>query len=283
MPARLSSHAADLAQRERNELIGRIASGLAHELNGPIGIALGFTELAKELLEKTGRSGLDPVGVSTLKEYLALIEGAGVRGRTLARRISAFSRMVPGAIGGFDLAEALDEAAYLANPAVKGAGIEVVRVRGASGAAPVRGDRALCVQTFVRIFLSSPEALPGGGSVLWDATPDLPKDKSVVKFVLGAEPWGTARSAAWSVPGDIVEAFARQGGSIGPAVSRWVGVRSVGDPPAAPAWELPGWLPAADAAAEDASPDAGNGTVTATAASERPVRGHAGGRRGAGK
>ena len=283
MPARLSSHAADLAQRERNELIGRISSGLAHDLNGPIGIALGFTELAKELLEKTGQSGLGPDGVSRLKEYLALIEGAGVRGRALARRISAFSNMAPGGIGGFDLAEALDEAAYLANPAVKGAGIEVVRVRGASGAAPVRGDRALCVQTFVRIFLSSPEALPGGGSVLWDAAPALPGDKCVVKFVLGAEPWGTAQSAAWPVPGDIVEAFARQGGSIGPAVSRRVGVQSMGHPAAAPAWELPGWLPAADAAAEDVAPDSGNGTVTASAASGRPVRRHAGARRVAGK
>ena len=33
------------------ELIGRISSGLAHELNGPIGIAMGFSELAKEAID----------------------------------------------------------------------------------------------------------------------------------------------------------------------------------------------------------------------------------------
>lgn len=36
------------AAAHKFELIGRISSGLAHDLNGPIGIALGFSELAKK-------------------------------------------------------------------------------------------------------------------------------------------------------------------------------------------------------------------------------------------
>ena len=36
------------------ELIGRIPFGLVHELNGPIGIAMGFSELAKEAIDGAG-------------------------------------------------------------------------------------------------------------------------------------------------------------------------------------------------------------------------------------
>ncbi len=38
------------ATAHKFELIGRIFSGLAHELNGPIGIAMGLSELAKEAI-----------------------------------------------------------------------------------------------------------------------------------------------------------------------------------------------------------------------------------------
>jgi len=39
------------AAAHKFELIGRISSGLAHELNGPIGIAM---ELAKEAIDDSG-------------------------------------------------------------------------------------------------------------------------------------------------------------------------------------------------------------------------------------
>jgi signal transduction histidine kinase len=39
------------AAAQKFELIGRVSSGLAHELNGPIGIAMGFSELAKEAID----------------------------------------------------------------------------------------------------------------------------------------------------------------------------------------------------------------------------------------
>jgi signal transduction histidine kinase len=38
------------SRNDKFEMIGRISAGLAHELNDPIGIALGFTELAKQSL-----------------------------------------------------------------------------------------------------------------------------------------------------------------------------------------------------------------------------------------
>jgi signal transduction histidine kinase len=46
------------ASAHKFELIGRISSGLAHELNGPIGIAVGFSELAKEAIDAAERPEL---------------------------------------------------------------------------------------------------------------------------------------------------------------------------------------------------------------------------------
>ena len=271
---------AKTGQDERYELIGRIASGLAHELNGPVGIALGFTELSKELLESSGDGFLQPASLAKLKEYLNLTESANLRARSLARRISMFAKLQPGTTSDFDLAEALDEAAALASPAVKVAQIEVKRRPGPSGPAFVTGDRAACITAFVRMFLISPQTLAGGGTVLWDAAPGEPGTGAQARFVLIAEPWGTAPSAAWPLPDSVAETFASQQGTVGPAVSRKAESRHGGDPPGAPAWELPGSLPAAAAPAALAGP----GHDAALTLEPKTPTVHAGtGRRAAGK
>ncbi len=273
-PARAAS------QDERYELIGRIASGLAHELNGPVGIALGFTELSKELLDNSGDGFLQPASLATLKEYLNLTQSANLRARTLARRISMFARLEPGTTSEFDLAEAMDEAAALTSPAVKVAQIELKRRSGLSGPAFVTGDRAVCITAFARMFLSSPKALAGGGTVLWDAAPGQPATGEHASFILIAEPWGTAPSAAWPLPDPVAEAFRNQEGSIGPAVSRKAETRHGGDPPGGPAWEIPGSLPAAAAPAALA----GSGPDAALNLEPKTPAAHArAGRRAAGK
>jgi len=42
------SRYAESAISDRTGLVGRVAAGLAHDLNGPIGVVLGFTQLARE-------------------------------------------------------------------------------------------------------------------------------------------------------------------------------------------------------------------------------------------
>lgn len=224
-------------------LIGRIASGLAHELNGPIGIALGFSELARESLAKTGESGLDAEGVKKVDEYLGLVENAGIRARSLARQIWNFAKAEPGTTSNFDLVEALQDVAALAAPAVKVGQVEVSQRGEATSSTPVRGDQPLFTYALVRLLLDSVQALPQGGSVYWEIGGIT---DGMQQFTLAAEPWGDVPSAEWPVQESTKDAFRRQGGSVGDAAERMVEGSQENPTPSSPGWYVQASLPVAD-------------------------------------
>ena len=207
------AHAGGL-QAEKYQLIGHISAGLAHELNGPIGISLGFTELARELIDAAGDGGgLSPEAVAKLSEYLGLVESAGLRARQLSRQIWSFAKAEFGAVEDFDLEEAISDAAALAGPALKVAQIEVARRSAEPAPAMCHGDRAMCVVAFVRIFLAAQNALPSGGSVFWD----VQARSRGAAFALTAEPWGDSPPRDWEVADWVREIFKDQRGSVEPA------------------------------------------------------------------
>ena len=227
---------AEQTLKAKHELIGRIAAGLAHELNGPIGISLGFTELARESLSTTDVRGADARTTAKVNEYLGLIESSMKRARELARGIWNFAKAEPGTIEDFDLAEALRQAAMLSGPAVKVGSLEIVP-RGDAPEVMVHGDRATAVQGLVQVMLASMEALPAGGSVFWEV-------KAGGEFSLTAEPWGDVPSEEWPVSESAVALFESQDGSLGPA--RSISVSGQGGVKATyPAWFVTGKLPAA--------------------------------------
>ena len=237
-----SSSMSKNADTERFFLIGRIASGLAHELNGPIGIALGFSELARESLAKAGDSGLDAEGIKKVNEYLGLVENAGLRARTLARQIWSFAKAEPGKISDFDLAEAVESAAALAAPAVKVGQIEIGRRGDEPVPSLVTGDPALLAQALVRLFLDSVKSLPQGGNVYWEMNGSADGQQ---QFTLSAEPWGEVSSATWPVDESIKDAFRSQDGSISDSVARPVEASEMSPAPTSPGWYVTASLPKA--------------------------------------
>lgn len=146
----------------RMELVGRVAAGLAHDLNGPIGVMLGFTQLAREKLE-TG----DTSATMGVVEYLRMIESAGENARGLARDMWDFARAAPGEIVEYDFTETLETSARLVAPSLRVAAIEPPAA-GELRAQTVTGDRALWAQALVGVMIDAPTALPGGGSVAWN-------------------------------------------------------------------------------------------------------------------
>ena len=196
---------------ERFALIGRIASGLAHELNGPIGVAIGFTELARETIRSAGDEGIDPASAQKLTEYLGLIEDAGLRARSLTRLMWSFAKARPGATGHFNIVDALAQASTLATPALKAAHIEAQPADSGITAAVVHTDPVLCLESLVALLLASPSALPDGGTVVWEAAE---QPAQTVGFTMRAEPWGEVGSAPWNVPASVRNAFEAQGGAV---------------------------------------------------------------------
>ena len=225
---------------DKFEMIGRVSAGLAHELGGPIGIALGFTELAKESIESSASSGagagIDGQSAAKLVEYLKLIESSTRRARELARNVWDFAKAEPGVVEDHDLGDLVGRAAELSGPAVKLGSLEIIP-RGEVAEVAVRADRTLTLQVLVLLMLSSVDTLPQGGTVYWDVRPV----ESGGEFSLTAEPWGEVPSNEWHVDGQVRSVLESQGGTLNPVTG--VSMKSGGS--SALAWIVSGTLPAA--------------------------------------
>ena len=233
------------AAAHKFELIGRISSGLAHELNGPIGIAMGFSELAKEAIDGTGQPELDSVTTSKVRGYLDMIETASLRARNLSRGIWSFAKAEPGTTANIDMVEVLQSVQLLTAPAVKVAQIDVAQREDASGAGEVisYADAALCQQILVELILASPQSIPGGGLVVWQVAY---LEGGPVQIDLTTEPWNDESTSEWELPEYVRESFKDMGGTITGAVPV-----TVNSPTGEPDQELTGWkviatLPAAN-------------------------------------
>ena len=223
------------AAAHKFELIGRISSGLAHELNGPIGIAMGFSELAKEAIDNTGKPELNSLVTSKVRGYLDMIETASLRARNLSRAISSFAKAESGVTANTDLVKLMQTVQMLTAPSVKAAQVDVAQREDASGASEVisYADAALCQQILVELILASPQSIPGGGLVVWQVA-DL--DDGSVQINLTTEPWNDEPTSEWEVPEYVRESFKDMGGGINSATPI-----PVNSPTGEPEQELTGW------------------------------------------
>ncbi|MGB1748781.1 MAG: hypothetical protein ACPHK0_03255 [Dehalococcoidia bacterium] len=204
------------AAAHKFELIGRISSGLAHELNGPIGIAMGFSELAKEAIDNSDSLELSSADTSKVRGYLDMIESASPRARNLSRGIWNFAKAEPGTTDNIDLIELMYTVQYITAPAVKVAQIDVTRRESNSGISGVESYAysALTQQILVELILASPQSIPGGGLIVWEV--DNSNDGDVT-ITLTAEPWNEEATSEWIAPDYVRESFAEMGGSVSEA------------------------------------------------------------------
>lgn len=231
--------------QDKIALIGRLTAGLTHDLAGPIGIALGFTELAKETLQ-AGHGGIDGQSAQKVSEYLNLIESSARRARELTRYVTDFAKSEPGTVQELDLTALVEHAATLARLGSKGtAAVEYVQ-KGDVKEVPVMADRAIVIHNLVLLMLGSTEALPSGGRVYWEVRPTT--DGTGGEFTLTAEPWDENSSNEWPVGEQVRSVFESQGGTINPVT----GVSMKGGGSSALAWIVSGTLPAVSGALNQA-------------------------------
>ena len=207
---------------ERAALVGKIAAGLAHDLNGPIGIVLGFNDLSKEIIATRDIDrGLSIDQISKISEYLDLVDGAAKRARTLTQEIWEFAKSQPGTTSEFAVEEQLLLAARLAAPALRSFGIETPEQPESSDSGQsgpdtdtpgtlVTADPSLCGQAFVALLLESPTALPAGGQVSWQVSNGGGERSLSIEFE--ARTWENEAGGAWPAPAQANTALRLQGG-----------------------------------------------------------------------
>ncbi len=143
-----------LLQAQKLESVGRLAGGVAHDLNNLLSPILGYSDvLLMDLPETDDR-----------RKYVQYIIQAGVRARDLVRQLLAFGRKQTLVVETVDLNELAAGFAHLLRRTVReDIGIEMI----AAPALPtVRVDTGQIEQVIMNLVVNAQDAMPQGGRIV---------------------------------------------------------------------------------------------------------------------
>lgn len=143
-----------LIQSEKLASIGRLSSGLAHEINNPIGIILGFTQV---LVKKVGAD-------SPLAKPLQSIERESLRCKDIVQNLLDFSRRSTPVLKPVDVNQVLETTCELVYHQVSGGDTRLVKDY-APDLPQIMGDPNQLQQVFTNIVLNGYQSMPDGGEL----------------------------------------------------------------------------------------------------------------------
>jgi CheY-like chemotaxis protein len=151
--ALLKEELSELQQARRLVMIGRMAVGLAHEINNPLAVIQGRIELMQQM---------DLTDVRRSKKQLAVIHEHGLRIARTVSNLQAFADPESTRPERLELAVLIERSLLLAERALRNVRVEcAVSPNGLT----VVGDRAQLEQVFVNLLTNAAEAMRGGGTV----------------------------------------------------------------------------------------------------------------------
>ncbi len=152
---------AQLIQTEKLAALGRLAAGIAHEVNNPLQPVLNCLEDAIEDLEQG--MGVDPEG-------LRIAEREVQRIKTIVSRLLDFSRPSTSETVRIDLAVIIPEVLALVNKQLERMGVQVdVHL---SEVDRLFGSPTQIKQVILNLLLNAMESMPDGGQITIDVYPD---------------------------------------------------------------------------------------------------------------
>jgi signal transduction histidine kinase len=156
MTASLRRHQQELVQSEKLAGIGRLAAGVAHEINNPLAVILGYARL----LQRKAEGGL--------ADDLRVIEDETLRAKGIVDGLLDLSRPLASAPEEVDLRALCDEAVARLREAhaLEGVTVEV------AGAGRVQGHPQKLRQVIVNLVKNAAEAGGAGGRVSLAVAPD---------------------------------------------------------------------------------------------------------------
>ncbi len=141
-----------MARTEKLASIGTLASGVAHEINNPLGIMLGFTELLQDQVPKDSKQ----------YEMLRTIERQGLICKRIVQNLMGFAR-TPAKPGDYaDLNQELQNLLKLVQNTLLVKKVDL-ETHLAPGLPRVRGDTGELQQVFLNLITNAIAAMPAGG------------------------------------------------------------------------------------------------------------------------
>jgi signal transduction histidine kinase len=135
--------------------IGRLTSGVAHEVKNPINAIVVHLEVLRQKLQQ-----LDP----DTRRHIDVIGSEIQRLDRVVQTLVDFTRPVELRLADLDLRRLVDEVVVLAQPDAERHGVSIVR-NFPTDSLPVKVDSDLVKQAVLNIVLNGVQAMPGGGEL----------------------------------------------------------------------------------------------------------------------
>ncbi|MBU1228788.1 MAG: PAS domain-containing protein [Proteobacteria bacterium] len=158
-----------LLQAQKMESLGKLAGGVAHEINTPLGIILGYAQLLQDDVQRDGQ----------VWEDLRIIERQAKVCRTIVADLLGFSRQHESRMGELDLNESVRDVVSLVRHTF---GLEKVGIELDLDEAlpPITGDSEKMGQVWMNLLNNARDAMPGGGAIRIRTRRDGPEGRLVV-------------------------------------------------------------------------------------------------------
>ncbi|MGD9031624.1 MAG: PAS domain S-box protein [Desulfobacteraceae bacterium] len=159
-----------LVESERIASIGKMAAGVAHEINNPLSGILIYAELLKESLKK------DPARSKDIKEII----DQTLRCKNIVSELLEFSRQSVGKISSFSLEELLGKTLNLLINQAFFQDISVTK-NVPQNLPAIVGDMGQLQQVFTNLFINAADAMEGKGHLDIQARFDAGQNQFIVK------------------------------------------------------------------------------------------------------
>ncbi|HHT9153635.1 MAG TPA: two-component system sensor histidine kinase NtrB [Candidatus Hypogeohydataceae bacterium YC40] len=143
-----------LMHQEKMTVIGKLAAGVAHELNNPLGVISMFTQMA---LKKISND-------NPLQEYLDIIKRNTDTCKKVIQSLLSYARMVPVHPRNINLNECLMDVLFMCRPLLEKHGIKL-ETELSKEPIDFKGDPDLLRQVFMNIVVNAIQAQEKGGKL----------------------------------------------------------------------------------------------------------------------
>jgi two-component system, NtrC family, sensor kinase len=155
--AELARARESLLVSERLATVGRLASGIAHEVGNPLGAIAGYVDLARNRVAAGAPA-------AEVDDFLARMGAETIRIDAIVRDLLAFARPAPPALAPTSVAAAVDGAIRLARVQSRFRSVEVELAIPPELPAVLADERRLG-QVFLNLLLNAGDAMDGRGAV----------------------------------------------------------------------------------------------------------------------
>ena len=150
-----------LALAERMALVGRLASGVGHEINNPLAYMLGSMELARSDLAALTDDASPKERVARIEQHLVTIRDGAERVRDIVRDLKSLSVASDDRLGPVDVERSLDIAAATAAHEIR---VRARLVKEFNAVPPVWANEGRLTQVFVNLLVNAAQAIPEGAA-----------------------------------------------------------------------------------------------------------------------